>query len=87
MKLRIYCHDPNLGLMTKARPWKVWAKNHIHTPKNVKECEGMSPYTPKWILTLGVGVPMDFLIFRERFEGSKIIGLKTFLYHWKVLKT
>jgi len=45
-------------------------ENHIHTPKNAKKCEKMSPHTPKWTPILGVGVPMDSQIFKERFEGS-----------------
>ncbi len=32
---------------------------------------------------LGVGVPMDFRIFRMRSQWSKPIFLKSFLYHWK----
>jgi hypothetical protein len=59
--------------------------SHIHITKNVRECE-MSPHTPKWTNILGVGVPMDSQFFKERFEGSKFIGLKTFLYHWKAFK-
>jgi hypothetical protein len=43
--------------------------------------------TPKWAPTLGVGVPMDFRIFKERLQGSKLIRLKTSLYHWKYLET
>jgi hypothetical protein len=50
-------------------------------------CEGMSAHTPKWTLSLGIGVPMDSQIFKEQFEGSKLIGLKSSLYHWKHLKT
>jgi len=44
---------------------EVQLGSHIHTPKSAGQCEGMSPNTPKWIAILGVGVPMDFLIFRE----------------------
>jgi hypothetical protein len=29
---------------------------------------------------------MDFQIFKERFQGSKLIGLKNSLYHWKTLR-
>ncbi len=28
--------------------------------ESVGRCEQMNPHTPKWALTLGVGVPMDF---------------------------
>ncbi len=75
----------------KQRHGKVQAKmqhgSHIHIFGNVKECEGMSPHTPKWTPTLGVGVLMDSQIFKEQFEGPKLIGLKTSLYHWKFFKT
>ncbi len=47
----------------------------------------MNPHTPKWASTLGVGVPMDFRIFKGRLQGSKLIGLKSSLYHQKVLET
>jgi hypothetical protein len=30
---------------------------------------------------------MDSQIIREQFQGSKSIGLKSFLYHWKALGT
>jgi len=36
-----------------------------HAPGSVGKCEGMNPHTPKGASTLGVGVPMDFQIFRE----------------------
>jgi len=36
-----------------------------HAPKSVRKCEGMNPHTSKGVSTLGVGVPMDFQIFKE----------------------
>ncbi len=62
-------------------------RSHIHTPRNVGKCEGMSPHTPKWVPILGVEVSMDFQIFREKFQGSKLIGLKISLYHQKYFET
>jgi len=47
----------------------------------------MNPHTHKWAHILGVGVPMDSRIFKEQLQGSKPIGLKSFLYHWKSLGT
>jgi hypothetical protein len=78
--------------MTKARGMeryrlRVQLGTHIHIPRNVGKCEGMSPCTPKWAPILGVGVLMESRIFRKWFEGSKLIGLKNSLYHWKILKT
>jgi hypothetical protein len=47
----------------------------------------MNLHTPKWALTLGVKVQMDFQIFREIFQRAKFIRLKSSLYHWKALET
>jgi len=47
----------------------------------------MNPDTSEWAPTLGVGVPMDFQIFKEVFQWAKFIGLKISLYHWKFLET
>jgi len=43
--------------MERCRP-KMELGNHIHAFRSVKECEGMSPHTPKWALTLKVEVLM-----------------------------
>jgi len=72
--------------MTKARAYKVASQERsprvtLHAPKSVGKCEGMNPHTPKGTSTLGVGVPMDFQIFRERLQGSKLNGLTSSLYH------
>jgi hypothetical protein len=37
----------------------------FHALGSARKCEGMNPHTPKWAPTLGVGVLMDFQIFRE----------------------
>jgi hypothetical protein len=47
----------------------------------------MNPHTPKWTPILGIGIPMESQIFKEVFQESKLIGLKSSLYHWKVLET
>jgi hypothetical protein len=88
---KAHCHNPNLGLTTKARACKNAKQERSsggtsYTPRNVGECERMNPHTPKWAPTLGVGIPMDSWIFRERFQGLKPIGLKSFLYHWKIIE-
>jgi hypothetical protein len=36
----------------------------FHALGSVEECERMNPHIFKWALTLGVEVPMDFLIFK-----------------------
>jgi hypothetical protein len=66
------CHNPNLWLMTKARACKGEAQDGsprvtFHVPRSVGKCDGMNPHTPKWVPTLGVGIPMDSQIFREQF--------------------
>jgi len=90
--LVISCHNPNRGLVTKAKACKGEAQEGSprvtsHVPMSVGECEGMNPHTPKWVATLGVGIPMDSQIFREQFQGSKPIGLRTSLYQWKIFGT
>jgi hypothetical protein len=47
----------------------------------------MNTHIPKWTPILGVGVPMDSQIFKERFQESKPIRLGSSLYHWKSLGT
>jgi hypothetical protein len=47
-----FCHNPNLGLATKARACKVASQKGslgvtFHAPGSAKECEGMNPRTPK----------------------------------------
>jgi hypothetical protein len=37
----------------------------FHAPGITGKCEGMNFHTPKWAPTLGVGVSMDFWIFKE----------------------
>jgi len=46
------CHNPSLGLVTKARACKAAGQEGIprvtfHVPGNAKECEGMNLHTPK----------------------------------------
>jgi len=61
-----------LGLQRKQRHGKVRTENVT------RECEGMNPHTPKWIPTLGVGIPMEFQVFKKVFQGSKLIRLNKF---------
>jgi len=42
----------------------------------------MTPHTPKWTPILRVEVPMKSRILREPFERSKLIKLRTLLYHF-----
>jgi len=72
--------------VTKTRVCKVAGQKGSpgvmpHAPGSVGKCEGMNPHTSKGASTLGVGVLMDFQIFRERLQGSKLNGLKSSLYH------
>jgi hypothetical protein len=66
-----YCRNRGLGLTTKETACKV--ANQEGSPKvmshafgSVGKCEGMNLRTPKGASTLGVGVPMDYQIFREQ---------------------
>jgi len=65
------CHNLSLGIATEAKACEgddqVWGSGiTFHAPESMGECEGMNPHTPKWAPTLGVGVPMDFQIFKEQ---------------------
>jgi hypothetical protein len=60
----LLCRNPSLGLTTKARGCKVAGQKR--KLENEKKCEGMNPHTTKGAPTLGIGVPMDSRMFRER---------------------
>jgi hypothetical protein len=78
------CRNPSLGLTTKARACKGTGQEGI---LGMWESVKMNTHTPKWAPMLGVGVPVDSQIFKERLLGSKPIGLGSSLYHWKHLGT
>jgi hypothetical protein len=82
----------NLELATKGRACKVASQEGsliitFHILGSAKERAGMNPHTPKWTPILGVGIPMDSWILKGKFQGSKLIGLKISLYHWKATET
>jgi len=62
----------------KAQIESATHESHLHS----WECEGMNPHIPKWTPTLGVKSPMEFQIFKEVVQKSKLIGLESSLYHW-----
>jgi len=45
-----------------------------HAPGIARECEGISPHTPKGTPTLGVGIPIDSRMFKEQLQGPKPNG-------------
>jgi hypothetical protein len=59
----------------------------FRAPGSVGECEGMNCHIPKWTPILGIGVSMDYQTFREWLQGSKPLGSRCFLYHYKALGT
>jgi hypothetical protein len=71
-----------LGLRPRQGLAKVWAENETWESHFMFwEYEGMNPHTSKWTPTLGIRVPMNSQIFKEQFQGSKLIILKKKLYH------
>jgi hypothetical protein len=91
-KSRAICHNPSLGLATKVRACKDEGQEGSsgitsHAPRNVGKCEGKNPHIPKGNPTLGVGILVDYRIFREQLQGSTPNRMRRFLYHWKVLGT
>ncbi len=85
----ILCCNPSLGPATKVRACEgasqEWSlRVTFHAPESVGEHGRVwgneSPHS-QVSLALGVGILMDSQIFREELQGSKPIGLKSFLYH------
>jgi hypothetical protein len=81
------CHE-TLGLRPpRQMHGRVLAKSATEEPHlHSQECEGMNPHILKWTPTLGVRILMESRIFKDIFQGSKLIGLKNYLYHWKNLE-
>jgi hypothetical protein len=89
--VNVGCCNPNLGLATKARACKVVGQEESpgikpHALESARKCWGIDPHTPKGIPTLGVGVPVDFWMFKEQLQGSNPNGLKIFYIIRKILK-
>jgi hypothetical protein len=72
----VYCHNLSLGLATKAGGCKVACQER--KPGSEKKCEGMNLHTPKGASALGVGILVDSRMFKERLQGSKPNGLKSY---------
>jgi hypothetical protein len=58
------CRNPSFEFATKARAYKVAGQEGSsrvtpHAHGSLRECEGMSPHTPKGVFTLGVIVSVD----------------------------
>jgi len=74
-----------LGSRQRQRLARVHDKREVRethlTPGSAGKCERMNPHTPKATPTWGVGVPMDSRILKKQLQGSKLITLKSFLYH------
>ncbi len=79
-----------LGSRPRQRLARLWAERKpgvtFHVPKNAREYERVNLHTPKATPTWGVGVSKDSRIFRERWHGSKPIGLKSSLNHCKFIE-
>ncbi len=78
-------------IATKAKGCKVVGQEGssgvmLHVPGSAKECEGIGLHTPKGIPTLGVGVPVDYRMFKEQLQESKPNALMISLYHWKAIE-
>jgi hypothetical protein len=65
------CRNPSFEFTTKARAWKGASQElsmgvTFHVPRNLRKCEGMNPHTFKWTPTLGIGILMDYQIFKKK---------------------
>jgi hypothetical protein len=66
---------------------RVQPKNHIQILENVEKCEGMNSHTPKWAPILGIEIFNGLSNLQNTISKVKLIGLKSFLYHWKFFET
>jgi hypothetical protein len=89
---KLKCRNLSLGLTTKTRGLQGCGLrerlgSHITCSRSAKSVK-------EWTLTLPSELPcwelesqMNFRIFKARFQGSKPISSKSFLYHWKHIET
>jgi hypothetical protein len=73
----LYVTTLTLGSRPKQRFARAWAKRETRKCGSVR----MNIHTPKWVPMLGVGVPTNSWIFIKQFQGSKLISLRSLLYH------
>jgi hypothetical protein len=78
-----------LGSRPRQRFARLWnkkeAKNHTTYSQECERVWGNEPSHPQGVSTLGVGVLVDSRIFKKRFQGSNLIGLRLSLYQCKAL--
>jgi hypothetical protein len=87
-----FCHNPSLGLSTKARACKgagqEWSPGvTLHAPKRLRVWESGKIEAPHSQVNshFGIWTPDALPNLRKEITGVKPIGLKTSLYHWKNL--
>jgi hypothetical protein len=85
------CRNPSFGLATKAKGLQGCRPKG--SPGVTSHTPGSAKSVREWTLTLPSELPCwelesrkDSRIFRARFQGSKILALKSFLYHWKAIE-
>jgi len=69
--------------VTKVRAYKVAGQEGSigimrHALESARKCEGIDPHTPKGTPTLGIGVPVDFQMFKEQLQGVKTQWIEEF---------
>jgi hypothetical protein len=89
---KLKCRNLSLGLTTKARGLQGCGLRE--RPGSHITCSRSAKSVKEWTLTLPSELPcwelesqMNFRIFKARFQGSKPISSKSFLYHWKHIET
>ncbi len=85
------CHNPNLGLATKARGCKVAGEERslrfmVHAFGSAKECEGIDLHTPKGTPILEVGVLVDSKCSKSACKGQNPMDWRIFYIIRKLLK-
>ncbi len=82
------CRNLSLGLVTEARGCKVMGQEGhpgvtSHALKSAKSAREWTSTLPNELSCWKLESQMESQIFRMQFQGSKIISLKSYLYHWK----
>jgi hypothetical protein len=67
--------DPNFRLATKVKAcegvgqeWSLGVTFHV--PRNVGECEGMNPHTPKWVPLWELESQWTFKLLERNYKGK-----------------
>jgi hypothetical protein len=85
------CRNPNLGLATKAKGYKVTDQEGdpgvtSHAPRSAKSVREWTLSHPSEFPLWELESQIDVQIFKAWLQGPKPIGWKSYLYNWKSIE-